>query len=164
MLQEFFYYFNTVFLFYCYSIKPLKFFSINTNISIINSKVDLSGLGSTATNQERRLQGQSPYTINAGLYYDNTDIGTSVNVSYNRFGKRISEVGLEGLQDVEENGRDVVDISVIQKLFKNFEVKLSAKDLLAQDYLFTQSLNGKDEMYKKINAGTSFSLSLSFKY
>lgn len=144
--------------------KPLKFFSLNANISVINSKVDLSGLGSTATNQERRLQGQSPYTVNAGLYYDNTDIGTSVNLSYNRFGKRISEVGLEGLADVEENGRDVLDISVIQKLFKSFEVKFSVKDILAQDYLFTQSLNGKDEMYKKINAGTSFSLSLSFKY
>ncbi|MEO8512076.1 MAG: carboxypeptidase-like regulatory domain-containing protein [Ignavibacteria bacterium] len=144
--------------------KPLKFFSVNANISIINSKVDLTGLGSTATNQSRRLQGQSPYTINTGLYYDNSDIGTSVNLSYNRFGKRISEVGLEGLPDIEENGRDVLDLSVIQKLFKNFEVKLSVKDILAQDYLFTQAVNGKDEMYKKINAGTGYSLSLSFKY
>ncbi|HMT12144.1 MAG TPA: TonB-dependent receptor, partial [Ignavibacteria bacterium] len=67
--------------------KQLKFFSVNANLSIINSKVDLSGIGSTVTNLERRLQGQSPYTINMGLYYDNSDIGTSVNLSYNRFGK-----------------------------------------------------------------------------
>lgn len=144
--------------------KQLKFFSVNANVSIINSKVDLSGIGSTVTNLERRLQGQSPYTINMGLYYDNSDIGTSVNLSYNRFGKRISEVGLEGLSDIEENGRDVIDVSVIQKLFKNFEVKLSVKDILAQDYLFTQQVNGKDEMFKKFNAGTGYSLSLSFKY
>ena len=144
--------------------KQLKFFSVNANVSIINSKVDLSGIGSTVTNLERRLQGQSPYTINMGLYYDNSDIGTSVNLSYNRFGKRISEVGLEGLSDIEENGRDVIDLSVIQKLFKNFEVKLSVKDILAQDYLFTQVVAGKDEMFKKFNAGTGYSLSLSFKY
>ncbi len=144
--------------------KSLKYFSVNTNISIINSKVYLSGIGSTVTNLERRLQGQSPYTINAGLYYDNADLGTSINLSYNRFGKRISEVGLEGLSDIEENGRDVMDISVIQKVFKNFEVKLSVKDILAQDYLFTQVVSGKDEMYKKINAGTGYSLSLSFKF
>lgn len=144
--------------------KTLKYFSFNTNISFINSKVDLSGIGSTVTNLERRLQGQSPYTINMGLYYDNSDLGTSVNLSYNRFGKRISEVGLEGLSDIEENGRDVVDISVIQKIFKNFEVKLSVKDILAQDYLFTQKVNNKDEMFKKFNAGTGYSLSLSFKY
>ncbi|HMT12143.1 MAG TPA: hypothetical protein PKA39_11045, partial [Ignavibacteria bacterium] len=76
----------------------------------------------------------------------------------------ISEVGLECLSDIEENGRDVLDLSVIQKLFKNFEVKLSVKDILAQDYLFTQQVNGKDEMFKKFNAGTGYSLSLSFKY
>lgn len=144
--------------------KKLKYISVNANISIINSKVDLSGIGSTVTNLERRLQGQSPYTINVGMYYDNTNLGTSLNLSYNRFGKRISEVGLEGLSDIEENGRDVVDLSVIQKLFKNFEVKLSVKDILAQDYLFTQDVNGKEEMFKKFNAGTGYSLSLSLKY
>lgn len=144
--------------------KHLKYFSLNTNISIINSKVDLSGIGSTVTNLERRLQGQSPYTINLGLYYDNSDLGTSVNLSYNRFGKRISEVGLEGLSDIEENGRDVIDLSVMQRLFKNFEVKFTVKDILAQDYLFTQTVGGKEEMFKKINAGTGYSLSLSFRY
>ena len=99
-----------------------------------------------------------------GLYYDNSDLGTSVNLSYNRFGKRISEVGLEGLSDIEENGRDVVDLSVMQRLFKNFEVKFTVKDILAQDYLYTQTIAGKEEMFKKINAGTGFSLSLSYKY
>jgi TonB-dependent receptor len=144
--------------------KLLKFISVNANVSLINSKVDLSGSGSTVSTLERRLQGQSPYTINAGMYYDNYDLGTSVNLSYNLFGKRISEVGLEGLPDIEENGRDVVDFTIIQKLFKNFEIKFSAKDIFSQDYLFTQKIDGKDQTYKKFNAGTSFSLSLSFKY
>jgi hypothetical protein len=144
--------------------KNIQGFFFEANVSLINSNVDLTGLGTSATNLERRLQGQSPYTINTGLYYDNPDIGTSVNLSYNRFGKRISEVGLDGLSDIEENGRDVLDLSVIQRLFKNFEVKLSIKDLLSQDYLFTQKVNGKDEMFKNIDAGTAFVLSLSFKY
>lgn len=144
--------------------KFMKSFSVNANISVINSKVNLEGIGSTVTNLERRLQGQSPYTINTGLYYDNHDIGTSVNLSYNRFGKRISEVGLDGLEDVEENGRDVIDFSVIQKIFKNFEAKFTVKDILAQDYLYTQLIDGKETTFKKFNAGTGYSLSLSFKY
>ncbi len=144
--------------------KVFSDFSLNANVSLINSTVDLTGLGTSATNLERRMQGQSPFTINTGLYYDNPNIGTSVNLSYNRFGKRISEVGLDGLSDIEENGRDVLDLSVIQRLFKNFEIKLSIKDLLSQDFLFTQKVNGKDEMFKKIDAGTAFALSLSFKY
>jgi hypothetical protein len=138
--------------------------SVNTNIAFINSTVNLEGLGSTESRLERRLQGQSPYTINAGIYYDNYDIGTSVNLSYNRFGKRISEVGTEGHSDVEENGRDVIDFTVIQKIYKNFEVKLTVKDLLSQAHLFTQEIDGKDEMYKTYSMGTGYSLSLSFKY
>jgi TonB dependent receptor/CarboxypepD_reg-like domain/TonB-dependent Receptor Plug Domain len=144
--------------------KFTKPFSINANISLINSKVHLSGIGSTATNLERRMQGQSPYTINLGLYYDNYDIGTSANLSYNRFGKRISEVGLDGLSDVEENGRDVFDFSVIQKIYKNFEVKFTVRDILAQDYLFTQKINDKEEMFRKFNSGSGYQLSLTFKY
>jgi TonB-dependent receptor len=144
--------------------KPFSNFSVNTNIAFINSTVNLEGLGSTETRLERRLQGQSPYTINAGIYYDNYDIGTSVNLSYNRFGKRISEVGTEGHADVEENGRDVIDFTVIQRVYKNFEVKFTIKDLLSQDQLYTQAVSGKDEMYKSYNMGTGYSLSLSFKY
>jgi TonB-dependent receptor len=138
--------------------------SINANIAFINSKVNLEGLGSTVTTLERRLQGQSPYTINAGLYYDNSDIGTSVNLSYNRFGKRISEVGTEGHPDIEENGNDVFDLTVIQRLYKNFEVKFTVKDILSQDRLYTQLIDGKDEYYKRYNTGTAYALTLSFKY
>lgn len=144
--------------------KFLRLVSVNANVAFINSKVDLSGSGTTATTLERRLQGQSPYTINAGLYYDNTELGTSVNLSYNRFGKRISEVGLEGLPDVEENGRDALDLTVIQRIYKNFEVKFTARDIFAQDYLYTQKILGKDELYKNFNSGTAFQLQFSFKY
>ncbi len=73
-------------------------------------------------------------------------------------------ISSETLSDIEENGRDVIDLSVIQKIFKNFEAKFTVKDILAQDYLYTQEVNGKEEMYKKLNAGTGYSLTLSFKY
>lgn len=144
--------------------KQLKDFSFNGNLALINSKVDLSGIGSTVTKTERRLQGQSPYTINLGLFYDNYSTGTGVNLLYNRYGKRITEAGLEGLPDIEENRRDVVDFTISQKILKIFEVKFAVKDILAQDFLYTQELDGADRIYKKLNAGTSYSLSFSFKY
>lgn len=43
-------------------------FSINLNASVIYSKVDL-GVTAVAQDRTRALQGQSPYIINAGLYY-----------------------------------------------------------------------------------------------
>jgi TonB-dependent receptor len=144
--------------------KYLKDLSINGNVSIVNSKVNLKGSGSTATKTERRMQGQSPYTVNLGLFYDNYNLGTSVNLTFNRFGDRISEVGLNGYEDIIERGRSLLDFSASQKLFKNFEIKFSVKDILNQDQEYTQKVNNEDKTIKKINSGRGYSISLSYKY
>ena len=144
--------------------KKLKDLSFNGNLSLIKSKVDITGLGSVATSQERTLQGQSPYTINLGLFYDNYDIGTSVNLLYNRFGDRISEVGLNGFNDIKEKGQDLVDFSASQRLFTRFEVKLTVKDLLNKDDLLTQEVNNEVKTIRRIGSGTTTSLTFSFKF
>ncbi|MEJ0030580.1 MAG: hypothetical protein WDO15_09510 [Bacteroidota bacterium] len=41
----------------------------------------------------RPLQGQSPYILNAGVYYNDEESGFSVNAAYNVFGPRIYSVG-----------------------------------------------------------------------
>ena len=144
--------------------KKLKDLSINGNLSLIKSKVDVSGLGSVATSQERTLQGQSPYTINLGLFYDNYDLGTSVNLLYNRFGDRISEVGLNGFNDIKEKGEDLIDFSVTQRLFTRFEVKLTVKDILNKDNLLTQVVNDEEKIIRRIKSGSTTSLTFSFKF
>ncbi|MDD5362735.1 MAG: outer membrane beta-barrel protein [Ignavibacteria bacterium] len=144
--------------------KHLTNFSVYGNLSLIESNIDITGLGSVATSQKRRMQGQSPYMINLGLYYDNFIAGTSVNLSYNRFGDRISEVGLNGFNDIRELGRDLLDISASKSLFGKFEVKLAIKDILNQDQKFVQNIEGKDETVRKYNSGTNYSLTLSYKY
>lgn len=144
--------------------KILKNVSVNANLSIINSKINLEGTGTTASKLERRMQGQSPYTINLGLFYDNYDLGTSVNLSFNRFGERISEVGLNGYEDIIEQGRSLLDFSASQRLFKNFEIKFSAKDILNQDETYTQFVNGADQTVRLIKSGPSYSFTVSFKY
>ncbi|MBS1492847.1 MAG: TonB-dependent receptor [Bacteroidetes bacterium] len=144
--------------------KLLNYVSMNVNLSLIDSKVNLAGLGSTATSQERTLQGQSPYTVNVGLFYDNYDLGTSVNLMYNKFGDRIAEVGLNGFNDIKEKGKDLVDLTVTQRLFKKFELKLAFKDLLNKDDLLIQRVNDEDKVVKRVNSGNSQSLTLSYKF
>lgn len=39
------------------------------------------------------MQGQSPYLVNTGLFYQNDKIGFSAAVLYNRIGKRIVGIG-----------------------------------------------------------------------
>lgn len=144
--------------------KYLKDFSVNGNLALIDSRVDLEGLQSGATETSRRMQGQSPYTLNLGLYYDNYDLGTSVNVVYNKFGKRVSEVGRNGFNDIYEIGNDVVDFTVSQKLFKYFELKFATKDILNKDKTFEQKIGDELKTVRRIKTGTNYSLTASYKF
>lgn len=144
--------------------KYLNNFTFNGNVTLINSKVNLSGLSSAETKQERKMQGQSPYTINIGLYYDNPATGTSLNLLYNRYGSRISEVGLGGFGDIEERARDLVDFSASQKLFKNFEAKFSVKNLLGKDIYYSQLVNSSTETVRYYKVGTNYSVSIGYKF
>lgn len=144
--------------------KNLNNFTFNGNVTLINSKIDLSGLSSAETKNERKLQGQSPYTINVGLYYDNPEIGTSVNILYNRYGSRISEVGLGGFGDIEENGRDIVDLSVSKKFFNNFEAKFTIRNLLGKDIYYSQLVNNSLETVRYYKIGTYYAFSIGYKF
>lgn len=144
--------------------KFLSNFSINSNLSFVSSKVDLSGTGANATKISRKMQGQSPYAINFGLYYDNIDIGTSVSFSYNKLGKRISEVGIDQLGDIEENGIDLLDLMVTQKLFKLLEAKFAIKNLLNQAVKFTQDVNGTEQVVRSYDIGRTYNFTIGIKF
>ena len=149
--------------------KHLRDLSLNANLSLVNSKVDLTGLQTAVSEKERRLQGQAPYTINLGLFYDNFDIGFSANLLYNRDGDKISEVGRLGFQDVFELGRDVLDFSISKTFLNSFEAKFQIKDLFNQDKVFTQDflINESQEVTKDVrrySSGTFYGMTLSYKY
>ncbi|MEO8209900.1 MAG: TonB-dependent receptor [bacterium] len=143
--------------------------TFNGNLTLVNSKVNLENLQTSVNEKERRLQGQSPYTINLGLYYDNYDFGLSANLLYNQFGEKISEVGRFGFNDVYEQGRDVLDFSISKSFLQNFEGKFTIKDILDQDVVFTQNftLNDNEEVEKIVRretTGTNFAFTLSYKF
>lgn len=144
-------------------------FTFNGNLTLVNSKVKLEGLQSAVNETERRLQGQSPYTVNIGLYYDNYDLGMSANLLYNEFGDKISEVGALGFSDIYEQGRSVFDISISKTFLINFEGKLTIRDILDEDVVFTQkfTLNDNQEIEKVIRretTGTNFAFTLSYRF
>jgi outer membrane receptor protein involved in Fe transport len=126
--------------------------SVLLNYSRIFSSVRL-------TDRTRTLQGQSPYVINAGLFVTLPGVGTSLSMMYNRFGERISEVATVFTQDVKEQPRDVVDVTLTQKVFGTLEVKLSGRDILEQEQRFTQG----DQLVRVNKRGASYSLGISVK-
>lgn len=90
-------------------------------------------------NRDRPLQGLSPYVVNGGIgYFDNL---LSINVTYNRFGKRISNAGFNPWQDQYENARDVIDLQLSTTLLKNkMQIRLNISDLLQQDFIIYQNV------------------------
>lgn len=139
----------------------LNGFSFSTNYSYIQSKVQLDNLDQAVlTSKERPLQGQSPYVINAMLDYEKEKWGTNMSVVYNVFGKRISEVGTYGFQDIYEQDFHQLDFIWSQKLSDNFSLKFKIQNLLDETSEFRQG----ELLTRRIDKGQTYSAGVSGRF
>lgn len=109
-------------------------FTFALNAALINSSITVSQGSAEDT---RTMWGQSPYSINASIFYTNPELGSTINLGYNVTGPRIIKVGQRGVYQfddvhVYEMPRHVIDLSGTQVIGKNFELKLAIRDLLNQ--------------------------------
>jgi outer membrane receptor for ferrienterochelin and colicin len=160
--------------------------NIVLNGALIKSEVKFTD---KVTEYTRPLAGQSPYILNAGIFYSDPDKSRlMVNLLYNVIGKRIHIVGVryqnawEDIPDVYEMPRNLVDFVISKKIGKYAEIKLSIKDLLNQSIVFKQNVNAtvdlgyytggpsdirhfdRDQILKSYKPGSSFSLELGFRF
>jgi len=139
----------------------IKDLSFNGNFSLIRSMVPMSyKYSGSVIYYSRQLQGQSPYTANAGLFYENAGSGTKVGFIYNLIGPRIyaaavgksfdqANVGTVGIVASGDAGsrleleREQLDFSLTQRISKGLQLKFSIQNLLngairmAEDENFT---------------------------
>lgn len=121
------------------SVRILQNMSLFTNVAFIKSTVHV---GNVIGAKDRPLQGQSPLIINGGVSYNDLPWGFAASVSYNFIGKRIFIVGSVDEPDYWENPRHVIDIQLAKTIWKErIELKLNAKDILAQYVIFYQDIN-----------------------
>ncbi len=120
----------------------LEHFSVNTNVALVSSEVELPNIG-IQTSAQRALQGQSPYVVNATLGYDNPDLQVTGALAYHVFGRRIDEVGNHGIPDVYEQPRSQLDVTLARRIGSFLRLSFSAKNLLDPDVAFLQG----DETY-----------------
>jgi hypothetical protein len=124
-------------------------FSVILNAALIKSQVQF---GDTELARDRSLQGQSPYMVNAGIFYYNEDKGLTVTSLYNVIGKRIVAVGRpspnewEDIPNIYETPRNLVDLAIGKKLGKHFEIKASIKDILNEKVKLIQTINTSVDM------------------
>ncbi|HEY5946245.1 MAG TPA: TonB-dependent receptor [Kofleriaceae bacterium] len=104
---------------------------LGANLSLLRSRVRLGDDQMLQTTKNRALYGQAPYVVNVSLGYVNPKI-IEANLLYNVTGRRITDVGIEGLPDTYEAPLHRVDLVVVRNLGKDLRLKLSAANLLNQ--------------------------------
>lgn len=147
--------------------------TVFTNFTYVKSEVDLSNVATAISEDEKRrpMQGQSPYIINAGIQYLNDSIGLGISLLYNKVGRRIFLVGSNGYKNIYEAPRDLFDIQITKKVFKNGEIKFNINDIFNQMSVFYQDQNDskkyeedEDTRITGIKFGTNYSLSFSYRF
>ncbi len=145
-----------------------RYLTLSCNSSLIESEADLSNLGvSSGSDTKRPLQGQSNYSLNGGLLIMPPSAKWSLNVLYNRIGRRIGDVGGRKELHIWEVPRDLIDAQVSYSFNKNVTLKLTASDLLNQYYMMYSDIDGngtynedKDIVINKTKYGTTFTFAI----
>ena len=150
----------------------MRHFSLSLNGALIKSKVKFEP---GAKEENRPMQGQSPYLINAGLFYQHAGSGWNAALLYNRIGKRIIGVGRSlgtagnevRVPDSYEMPRNAVDLSVSKKI-GDLEIKVAMRDLLAERVSFKQfeeTAHGEvKQITRQYKPGHNFNLNINYTF
>lgn len=112
-------------------------FNVGFNYAWIRSSIELDPeSASFQTNQSRPMQGQSPYVINLQLGY--TGERDEVNLLWNRFGNRISEVGVQGQPDIYEEAYNSLDFLYRHAFNDEWRITFRLRNLLDSEIRFSQ--------------------------
>jgi hypothetical protein len=107
------------------------------------------------------LQGQSTYSLNAGLYYGSGSADASLLLC--AFGKRLAQVGAGATQtslpDIYEQPPLGLDATFSHQLFPSVRVKISAENLLDRATEYRQL----DQVTRRYRTGRTLALAMSLR-
>ncbi|MDR3129690.1 MAG: TonB-dependent receptor [Tannerellaceae bacterium] len=152
----------------------LPAFTLSLNAAWINSRVHFP-YKELSPEPDRAMQGQSPYIINASLFYHSDRYLLDASLHYNRIGRRIVGLGktISQAQDVSlpnsyELPRNVIDLTISKTIAPSIDLRLSVKDLLSEDILYKQfpHFHGeqRQQITRRYNPGQSISVGIACRY
>jgi len=135
-------------------------FTVFSNLTVMQSRIHLfDDTEASATNLTRRMVGQAPYVINAGMSYSPGNGLKSATLLFNRVGERIQAAGDNPLPDVIELPRSVLDFSLRLPIRQNVGIRLDARNLLDSRYLVMQGTAVREQH----NDGRTFQLGIQLR-
>ncbi len=129
------------------------------NATVMKSQIEIDPNAGSITNSERKMVGQAPYVLNAGLTWAHPRSEASATVLFNRVGERITDAGELPLPDVVEQPRNVLDLSLRLPVFSTLSARLDAKNLLDAPYKIVQGSVVRESYL----AGRVFSVGFSWR-
>ena len=142
----------------------LDHWALSGNLSRVDSSVRVrtsSDANGDPVYREGPLQGQSTYSLNAGLYYGSTRFEGAL--LFTAFGKRLAQVGAgaypSGLPDIYEHPLQSLDATLSQRINHAFQLKLTGENLLDRSAEFRQL----DQLTRRVSPGRAFSISIQAK-
>ena len=152
-------------------------FKLNGNVSIMKSELEMeenefnsrsnAARAGESISNTRDLQGQSPFLINAGLDYVNTELGMEAGLYYNVQGETLEIVGTGDVPDVYSKPFHSLNVTLNKTLGKESKSKidLKLKNMLNQKRESVyQSFNALEQLYSSRTPGFEFSLGYTYKF
>jgi TonB-dependent receptor len=133
--------------------------SIFSNVTLMESEIDLANVAAGSFEENRAMVGQAPYVVNTGVSYVSESGRLSATVLYNVVGRRIFSASLRPLPDVFEEARNIVDASLRVPISADLALKLDGKNLLDAPYEITQG----DVQREYYRAGRIFSAGFTWQ-
>ncbi len=149
--------------------KALERFSVGSNFSIMSSKVDIDPrelelIRATDPSRKstRSMFMQSPYVLNAFVYYDIEEKGINLSTTFNISGKRLAYVTQGGQPNVFEVARPSLNLAFSKKMKNGLGFSFRAKNLLNPEYKMVQEFKGQDYTYSSYKVGRTFSIGITY--
>lgn len=152
----------------------LKNLSWGFNASVQNTKVNVDLINNPSENSAtRKLQGAPTWVINSDLKYEfnfNKDLKNTISLVYNVTDDKIYAVGSSKLDHIYEKSFHKLDFVWASKVSENIDVKLSADNILNQNYRRVLGSKSQLTIYendltvRQFKKGTGIGLSINYTF
>lgn len=129
------------------ALKFLSNFTFVVNASLIRSQISADSIVEGVSS--RPLQGQSPYIINLGCYYQDVKNKLMASLMYNKTGERISTVGDANSPHIWEMPFNSLDFTFEKSITKWINLKFGIKNILDDNITYQQYQNYEDNGVEK---------------
>jgi outer membrane receptor protein involved in Fe transport len=159
--------------------KSLSNFSFGANASLMDTKVEIDPIKNSSEtiaqdqNPTRKLQGASPWLINADLKYESNfskSWKSTMTMVYNIYSKRIFAVGTAKLDNYYEMPYGKLDFIWGNNISEKWDLKLSVDNILNPSYKIEVGDKNRlpilenDLTVKEFKKGVGFSLNLAYTF